>query len=682
MGNQENGNNGSNGIDISKAAMFGGFSNGENDDSETRDTEMPRQRTNNSSDEESYGADNAGRKERPVANGAFKNIQLMLRKSGSTFASGISSDTTLQDAKIALSSLLEFAKTEINIGNKQFQLIPIDKNLAGTHYSAIVLAARFPDKKAVAYNILMLSGTGRKELTVNSILKAIPTDAERRVSKKTMEEIEREIVLPVDTFDEEIYKPYVEEQIVQKFDVKAHEKIAFINTFVAESDVLFLRNIEDKKIPTEEAAEIFEGMFNALTYLTTPAENDFDLMVILDAKDEAKRNNGGHIGLVADVKLASNVKSIRKDLDVRLSVKVGTNTKSTSVNAQGGEQEIVTTSIYTAAVLGRQQITEPGSNKLIDVNRAQPLVVISDITGVEKTLKFTLAGIIAAIPMIRPDMYPYAIMNSKSNWGELFKYQYGDVADESQFADLKSHEFTEESVYESIDLMTGYSGNASDLASLGIDISNSTLSSGLTILRAAADEDTDLARNAGTKIIKALNEITDGGFPIGFDPLDIFSNWTILPDGYYSDAKSGIKVSLQNQDLPKFIEQNLDSESITQINEAQISNADIDSYLETLEALEKVGLGSAIVTGKITRALFSTNFISALLKALNAIQLNIQSDSLVTRSVVRNFRSRNLGYNLKGGVGFMESSRGGFSGVSHRVPHSFKGARKTFSNWN
>ena len=284
--------------------------------------------------------------------------------------------------------------------------------------------------------------------------------------------------------------------------------------------------------------------------------------------------------------------------------------------------------------------------------------------------------------MIRPDMYPYAIMNSKSNWGELFKYQYGDVADESQFADLKSHEFTEESVYESIDLMTGYSGNASDLASLGIDISNSTLSSGLTILRAAADEDTDLARNAGTKIIKALNEITDGGFPIGFDPLDIFSNWTILPDGYYSDAKSGIKVSLQNQDLPKFIEQNLDSESITQINEAQISNADIDSYLETLEALEKVGLGSAIDTGKITRALFSTNFISALLKALNAIQLNIQSDSLVTRSVVRNFRSRNLGYNLKGGVGFMESSRGGFAGVSHRVPHSFKGARKTFSNWN
>ena len=109
-------------------------------------------------------------------------------------------------------------------------------------------------------------------------------------------------------------------------------------------------------------------MFNALTYLTTPAENDFDLMVILDAKAEAKRNNGGHIGLVADVKLASNVKSIRKDLDVRLSVKVGTNTKSTSVNAQGGEQEIVTTSIYTAAVLGRQQITEPGSNKLIDVN--------------------------------------------------------------------------------------------------------------------------------------------------------------------------------------------------------------------------------------------------------------------------------------------------------------------------
>jgi hypothetical protein len=223
-----------------------------------------------------------------VRTGALKSIQTMLRKSGGTFSSGVTSDNTLQDAKIALSSLLEFSKTEINVGNKQFQLIPIEKNLAGTHYSAIVLAARFPDKKAIAYNVLMLSGTGRRELTVNSILKAIPTEQERRVSKKTMEEIEREIVLPVDTFDEEIYKPYVEEQITIKFDVKAHEKIVFINTFVAESDIVFLRNIEDKKIPTDEAAEIFEGMFNSLTYLTTPAENDFDFMPIIEAKAEGK----------------------------------------------------------------------------------------------------------------------------------------------------------------------------------------------------------------------------------------------------------------------------------------------------------------------------------------------------------------------------------------------------------
>ena len=30
----------------------------------------------------------------------------------------------------------------------------------------------------------------------------------------------------------------------------------------------------------------------------------------------------------------------------------------------------------------------------------------------------------------------------------------------------------------------------------------------------------------------------------------------------------------------------------------------------------------------------------------------------------------------------MDSSRGGFGGLSHRVPTSFRGARKTFSNWN
>ena len=670
------------GNDGRNEAMFGGFGSG--DSLNQQEQEQVRQRPGQGQDDsEDIGEQTTQRRDRkPVASGALKSIQVMLRKSGGTFSSGVTSDNTLQDAKIALSSLLEFSKTEINVGNKQFQLIPIEKNLAGTHYSAIVLAARFPDKKAVAYNVLMLSGTGRRELTVNSILKAIPTEQERRVSKKTMEEIEREIVLPVDTFDEEIYKPYVEEQITIKFDVKAHEKIVFINTFVAESDIVFLRNIEDKKIPTDEAAEIFEGMFNSLTYLTTPAENDFDFMPIIEAKAEMKKNGGGAVTLVSDVRLASDFKDIRKDLEVKLSVKVGNNVQSTSVNAQAGEQEVATASIYAAAVLGRQQITEPGTNKLVEINRAQPLIVISDISGVEKTLKFTLAGIIAAVPMIRPDMYPYAVINSKSNWGELFKLQYGDVPDEAQFADLKSQEFTTESVISSIDDITGYSGNASELAALGIDISNSTLSQGLNILRAAADEDTELARAAGAKIVQALHEITDGEFSADFNPLDIFSNWTVLPGGFYLDAKTNNKISLQRQDLPKFIEQGLDPESIAQINEAQISNADIDSYLETLEALEKVGLGSAIVKDKITRALFSANFIVALLKALGNIGLNIQSEPLATRSVVRNFRNRSLGYNLKGGVGFMDSSRGGFGGLSHRVPTSFRGARKTFSNWN
>ena len=677
MGNQNRDTNQNQNTNAnSQAAMFGAYKNDDSDATQNPTTQQS-QRVRGEGLGENIESERSTRRFKPELNGGLKGIQAMLRKSGGTFSSGISADNTLQDAKIALGNLLEFAKTDINIGNKVFQLIPIDKNLAGTHYSAIVLAARFPDKRAIAYNILMLSGTGRRELTVSSILKAIPTDAERRVSKKTMEEIEREIVLPVDTFDEEIYKPYVEEQIALKFNVVENERIVFVNTFVAESDVLFLRTIEDKKIATDEAGEIFEGMFNALVYLTTPAENDFDFMPILLAKDEAKKNKGGFIGLTADVRLASNTKNIRKDLEVRLAVKIGNNTNSTSVNAQGGEQEIVTTSVYAATVLGREQIVEPGTQKPIDVNKAQPLIIISDVTGVEKTLKFVLAGVIAAIPMVRHDMYPYAIINSKSNWGELFKYQYGDVADETQFADLKSQEFTMDSVVASIDDLTRSTGQASELAALGIDISNSTLSQGLSILRAAADEDTELATNAGNKIVKALHEITDGVFPSGFDPLDIFSNWTILPDGYYSDAKTGAKISLQNQDLPKFIEQNLDTESITQINEAQISNAEIDSYLETLQALEKVGLGGATVTGKITRALFSQNFIVALFKSLNAIELSIQSEPLIIRSAARNFRGRSLGYSLKGGVGFMDSTRG-FSGVSNRLTHNFKGARKSF----
>lgn len=593
----------------------------------------------------------------------------MFKRRSDTFNSGLGSDSVLQDAKTALTDLLGVAKNELDFEGKDYAIIPIDKKAAGVHYSSVVLAARLPARKAIAYVVLMLSGTGRKELTVNGILKSIPTAQEARMSKKTVEDIEREIVLPVDTYDEDIYRPYVEEQIGIKFQQKENENIYFINAFVANSDVTFVRNGEQgSKIPTEESIEFFEAMFNSLSYISkTKNDRDFSFIPIIEAKRQGALLTGS-FSLTSDIK-----KPIRADVNISLNIKFGNANRTKSVNAQAGEQEIIQTSAYVAPILGRRTIKDPSTGRDVLVNKASPVVIISDIRGIENTLKYTLAGIVSALPMINNDMYPYAVMNSKSNWGSLLAYEFGDVADENAIVDLKSHEYTQDSVVATIDSICGdLMGDMT--AGLAIEIPMSTLSHGLGILRAAADDDRETSEVAGAKIIKALSEMTGGKFPSDFDPLAIFTNWTILPEGYYVNAKTDDKSPLQNVDLAKLIELGVSPTTLMTANTAQASNAKLDSYLATMDALSEVSLGSAIVTGKTIRAFFSKEFISTLINVLNQSGLTIYTDPLITRSALGKFEELHMGYG-RSSIGFT-STNTGFSAGPSRIPNTFKGARR------
>ena len=643
--------------------LIGGFG-GENDSAENQ-----QEQTTFRGNQSGASHHQRSRVEEPEQYEATSSLADMFKRRTDTFNSGLGSDSVLTDAKTALTDLLAVAKNELDFEDKTFNIIPIDKKAAGVHYSSIVLAARIPSKKAIAYVVLMLSGTGRKELTVNGILKSIPTAQEARMSKKTIEDIEREIVLPVDTYDEEIYKPFVEDQIASKFQQKDNENIYFINAFVANSDVTFVRTGEQgAKIPSEEAIELFEAMFNSLSYISNKKNgNDFSFIPIIEAKRQGAVLTGS-FSLASDVK-----KTVRSDLNVSLNIKFGNANRTKSVNAQAGEQEIIQTSVYVAPVLGRRVVKDPATGRDVMVNKASPVVVISDIRGIENTLKYTLAGVVSALPMINNDMYPYAIMNSKSNWGSLLAYEFGDVPDENAMIDLKSHEYTPESVVATIDAISGdIMGDMT--AGLGIEIPMSTLSHGLAILRAAADDDVETSEIAGIKIVKALSEMTGGRFPADFNPLSIFSNWTILPEGYYVSAKSEDKSSLQNVDLSKLIELNVSPATLMNANTAQASNAKLDSYLAQLDALAEVGLGSAIVTGKTIRAFFSKEFVGTLITSLNQSGLTIYTDPLVTRSALGKFEEQSLGYG-RSGIGFT-ATHSGFSAGPSRIPNTFRGARR------
>lgn len=598
-------------------------------------------------------------------NEATSSLAGMFKRREGTFNSGGGNDAILTDAKIILTDLLATAKAEIGFANDKYIVIPIAKQNAGTHYSSVVLATRIKEKKAVAYNILMLTATGRKELTVNNILKAIPTASEQRLGRKTLEQVEREIVLPIDTFDEEVYKTYVENEIARKFNVVEGEGIYFINTFVAASDISFARPGENGiKLPTEEAINIFEGMFNSLTYINAGKnDNDFSFVPIIENRKDAT--------LLTSFNLANGINNSRSDLNVSLDVKFAENTKSRSVNAVASDCNIANVGMYAAPILGRR-IVKDGNGRDIQVNKVSPVMVITDINAIENTLKFTLAGVIAALPIIGNNFYPYAIQNSRNNWGTTLAYEFGDSPDESSIVDLKSDEYSPESVINVIDAIVGDTdGNMT--AGLAIDIPIGSLSYGLSIFHQAADDDVVAAEAAGKKIVKALSEMTNGKFPANFDPLGIFANWTILPDGYFVSAKSDIKVPLANIDMAKLIELGVNGDILMAANAAQASNAKIDSYLAMLEALSAAGLGNAVVTGKITRAFFSQEFIVTLNNALSSIGLTIYTDQLVRRSaLLGRFENNSFGYGRQH-LGFTASNSGFNSGPS-RIPNAFRRA--------
>lgn len=658
MGNGNNGNGNS--------AMFEGFG----EDGQNVITEKAGASANGNGPRDTFAGSegrnfrdrNEEQQSQPVS-----SLASMFKRRSDTFNTGLGSDSVLTDAKNAMIDLLNVAKAELDFGNKTFQIIPIDRKLAGVHYSSIVLAVRIPDKKAIAYAVLMLTGTGRKELSINSILKSIPTVAEQRVTKKTIEDIEREIVLPVDTFDEEIYRPFVEEQIAIKFQQTENEDIYFINTFVANSEVQFVRPGENgSRVPTEEAIEIFSGVFNGLSYIANNKSdaNDFSFVPIIE-----ERKKGAT--LIATHSLANNSGKIRADLDVKLSVKFGSVNKVKSVNAQAGEQEIIQTSVYVAPIIGRRIVKDSGGRETM-VNKISPVVVISNINGFENTLKYVLAGVVATTPMIDNTMYPYAIMNSKNNWGTLLAYEFGDTPDEAAIIDLKSQEYTEDSIISVIDSICGDT-NGDMTAALAIDIPMSTFSHGLTILRKAADDDGSTAEAAGRKIVKSLNEMTGGRFPLDFDPLAIFSNCTVLPEGYFVSAKTSDKHSLQDIDVSKLIELNVKPELLMRANAAQASNIKVDSHLSIMEALSDVALGSAIADGKTIRAFFSPEFIGVLLKTLSDSGLMIYRDPLINRTSLGRFDELRMGYG-RAKLGFV-GTQSGFDGGPLRTPNQFRSAR-------
>lgn len=574
--------------------------------------------------------------------GGAADIMRMLGNFDLTYKGNDILDSTLADGKEALEAILTVMLKDKNVG--KFKVIPIDRNDANILYSSVVLAGKINNSNTINYSVLILTKTGRAELTAKEIIATTQRSMSPnyKFDKRAAESIAREIAFPLETFDSAFHQKFAENKIRSEFGV-TNEKLSYININVFNSDEEFFIETKEGRKPSISAIEAFRAMFNAIIYSDAALakqieEADFTLLPFIQT--------GTKISHEVTVGTNSPDGIIRSDIAVKLKATfnhVG-GAQVESINKQPLEREFIKTDMYVTPTYTRRTEFDPAIGRNVEVNRVQPVLVISDIKAPENTLRFVLGGIIAALPMMADTMFPYAILKSQSNWGALGVYESSDAGNYANAMDLKSPEFSEEEAIAMIDAIVAKDKNGASSAMLAIDISSNTKSYGLSVIRDAASENLEVAKVGGKLIVRALHKITGGRFPADFDPLRIFQTTTMSPEGYFINKTTGVRTPISSFDITNVIAAKVNPEMVYHYNLGEYNNSRVDAYMNKLDALDKIGVGSAIITGKTTRGFFSEAFIIELENSIKSIGLNIYIDKLVSRVNIGKFEGLS-GYN-------------------------------------
>jgi len=610
--------------------------------------------------------DDSSRRRNSQRRAAMPNLAAMFKSMGQTVNTGIN-DNTLAEAEAAFTALLEVENKKSKLDVK---ILTVSKQEVGALYSSIVLSYNAPKLNKVFYSVLMLAGTGRKELTVSDILRIVPRTAqEAKISKKTNREIEREIAFPFQSFDEVYYQPAVEAKLARLWNLNQNQQLIYVDTISASSTVEFINESKEGKKPSKESIYFFKALYDAVILMDetiTSADGAVDLTFtpIIEAREFGAK-------LIADVYVGGDNKIAREDLIVELKLKLGETGKTDSINESAQELSLIKTGIYLAPIYDVRITRDRETGRDVETNKVLPIVTISNIEAVNNTLKYVLGGVISSTIMLKDTMFPYGILKSPNNWGALIAYENGD-ADYSAIGDFKSPKFSSDDVLAVADMLLAKDSKGYGEALLAIDLPHSTLSLGIAMLRDCTSSDAATRMHAGKAVVKALREMTDGNFPKDFPVDKIFTQWTTAPVGYIEGVKN---IPLSNLDLTKVIEAEprVKAEQVLSFNMSEFDDDAIDAYMEKLEAAEAIGWGEAVLTDKATRAIFSFDFINELDIALAEAGLTIYHNKLVDKRASSKFSKVGLGYGRFNG-GFTESNSGihgsgkrfNYSGIARR----------------
>jgi len=373
-------------------------------------------------------------------------------------------------------------------------------------------------------------------------------------------------------------------------------------------------------------------------------------------------------------------KPSRCDWQIELN-SIDNNNVNSSLNLQNNRITIAKTSGFIDAMPEEHVIQGMPGTAATSILRLRPHIVINNFEVDMPTTGYALLGLVSSVVMVRPSMWLASVApKAADEYHDVGKLNVitnlGNEANGvGEPLDLKDTTLKPHEVYGLLKQM--YS--LDPVCSMDIEMcgANSNFLSVFAVAGAPSmtNEDADKKLNASKEIITTANWLTNGAFPLDFDPSKIFiSPGILVPTGTWTD-KSGESRDIKDIDL-SFIAGF--GQSVELINKWALSNvphtvSGLDPYITKIDIISKL-IPNAEISGKAMRVTFSAEFLSTLSAACATAGLETRYDPEVNYTEQSDIAVLGSYLNNAGiGQNTADFARAFNGGANYQTPFSLSG---------
>lgn len=480
----------------------------------------------------------------------------------------------------------------------------LDKEMvSGIAYSTIVVSRAYSN--AVYYFTILLEATGRAPMKASDVVQELSNSVKSN---------QKAFIFTPDQAIDKLLHGMIQKQLKVEYGTAINEFISV--------DGLVISNVEPAELTTvvNRVAPVAINALNVEIKISNKESYDLNLADTKAAnqilKIEANFNN--------PTSFDQTRRPIRTDWVVDL-LKINTDNEYVSLNVSDSRQTLASVRGFIDAIpTDIEEVTYTGQR--FKRTKIRPHIIITSNDVLAPTVGFGLLGIVSSLVMTSKDMYVYSEVprNGRTPAGlNMIVNLENDPSGVGAVTEINSKKYSNSEVYDIIGKIFSLDPMVSmDVASFGPQTSYLSI-----FATAAAPKQNDHTVAARKEIIAAASRLTNGLFPIDFDPNSIFKNaGIILPLGTWAD-KTGER-DTRDIDLAWIMnnkgDMKLASDYVLSGTPREAGNNQ-DNFIGRVAVLNAI-IPDAIIDGKLSRVTFHPDFIRTLSSAILSSGFDVRYD--------------------------------------------------------